>query len=419
MLNMLPGLPAPPRRRALSLAALLALTSLVLGSSSLAQQVNQTVSILDTSSGYNREMNVLVFWALAFAVIIFIGVSAALFYTVQKFREDKNDAAPAQFHGNNRLEVTLVAVPVVIVIFLALLTVRAMARLNPTPAGAYPVNAVAAQFYWNFEYPNLKVNPAAGNGLVTNGNEIIVPTQTKIAMTATARDVIHGFWAPNLGGQRDAIPGVKKTWQIDTDKAGVYQGNCTLLCGASHANMRFKVIALPKADYDQFASAAQAYKAPAAAAGTPAAAGYAIFMQGKGGSGACAACHRIQGTAAAGQAGPDLSFFGSRRTLGAGAWEGADVDTHLHQWIKASSSIKPGSLMPHYDGSTPNYPTLTDQDLTDLEAYLKTLQLPAEGNYWTKIAALVPGAPVPAAQSPTPSSVNATTSASTAMNGGN
>ena len=410
---MLPGLPAPPRRRALSLAALM------LGGSSLAQQVNQTVSILDTSSGYNREMNVLVFWGLAFAVIIFIGVSAALFYTVQKYREDKNDAPPAQFHGNNRLEVTLVAVPVVIVIFLALLTVRAMARLNPTPEGAYPVNAVAAQFYWNFEYPNLKVNPAAGSGLVTNGNEMIVPTQTKIAMTATSRDVIHGFWAPNLGGQRDAIPSVKKTWQIDTDKPGVYQGNCTLLCGASHANMRFKVVALPQADYDQFVSAAQAYKAPVAAAGSPAAAGYTIFMQGKDGSGACAACHRVQGTAAAGQSGPDLSFFGSRRTLGAGAWEGADVDTHLHQWIKASSSIKPGSVMPHYDGSTQGYPALTDQELTDLEAYLKTLALPTEGNYWTKIAALVPGAPVPAAQSPTPSSVNATTSASTAMNGGN
>ncbi|AZI41551.1 cytochrome c oxidase subunit II [Deinococcus psychrotolerans] len=401
-----------------SRAAKTALGLALLSSSALGQQVNQSLSIGDLSSGYNREMFWLALWAIVISIIIFVGVSWALFYTVQKFREDKNDAAPAQFHGNNRLEVTLVAVPVVIVIVLALLTVRAMARLNPTPAGAYPVTAVAAQFYWNFEYPNVKVDAAAGTGLVTNGNEMIVPSKTKIAVTATSRDVIHGFWVPNLGGQRDAIPSVKKTWQIDNDKAGVYQGNCTVLCGASHANMRFKVIALPEAEYQQFVSAAQAYKAPVAAAGTAAAAGYTIFMQGKGGAGACAACHRVQGTAAAGQSGPDLSFFGSRRTLGAGVWEGADVDTHLHQWIKASSSIKPGSVMPHYDGSTQGYPTLTDQELTDLEAYLKTLQLPDEGNYWMKISALVPDAPVPAAQNPTPSSVNAITSASTAMNGG-
>ena len=383
-----------------------------------AQQVNQSLSVLDSSSGYNREMNVLVIWGLVFAALIFIGTSAALFYTVFKFRGDKNTAEPAQFHGNNRLEITLVAAPVVIVMVLGLLTVRTMARLNPTPTGALPVNAVAAQFFWNFEYPNVGVT-APATGLVTNGNELIVPTKTSIAMTATSRDVIHGFWVPNLGGQRDAIPSVKKTWQIDTDKPGVYQGNCTLLCGASHANMRFKVIALPEADYQQFLSAAKNYVAPTPAPGSPAAAGMAIFLQGKNGSGACAACHRIQGTGAVGQAGPDLSFFGSRRTLGAGAWEGADVDTHLHQWLKASSSIKPGSVMPHYDGSTPNYPALTDQELTDLEAYLKTLRLPDAGNYWNQISALVPDAPVPEAQSPTPSPNNATTSASTAMNGGN
>ncbi len=331
MLNTLFRRFAPPRSAVgSSLGLLLGLTGSLMG-----QQVNQTLSIGDLSSGYNREMFWMSIWAIALSVIIFIGVSYALFYTVNKFREDKNAAEPAQFHGNNRLEVTLVAVPVVIVILLSLLTVRAMVRLNPTPAGAYPVNAVAAQFYWNFEYPDAKVDAAAGTGLVTNGNEMIVPTKTKIAVTATARDVIHAFWVPNMGGQRDAIPSVKKTWQVDTDRAGVYQGNCNVLCGASHANMRFKVIALPQADYAQFVTAAKAYRAPTPAAGSLAAAGYTTFMQGKDGGGACAACHRVQGTPAAGQSGPDLSFFGLRRTLGAGMWEGADVDTHLHQWIKA------------------------------------------------------------------------------------
>ena len=387
---------APPRLAVGSgLGLLLGLTGSLMG-----QQVNQTLSIGDLSSGYNREMFWMSIWAIALSVIIFIGVSYALFYTVNKFREDKNAAEPAQFHGNNRLEVTLVAVPVVIVILLSLLTVRAMVRLNPTPAGAYPVNAVAAQFYWNFEYPDAKVDAAAGTGLVTNGNEMIVPTKTKIAVTATARDVIHAFWVPNMGGQRDAIPSVKKTWQVDTDQAGVYQGNCNVLCGASHANMRFKVVALPQADYAQFVTAAKAYQAPTPAAGSPAAAGYTTFMQGKDGGGACAACHRVQGTPAAGQSGPDLSFFGSRRTLGAGMWEGKEVDTHLHQWIKALSSIKPGSLMPHYDGSTQGYPALSDQEIREVEAYLKTLELPENGNYWKMIAALVPKAPVPAPQSP-------------------
>ncbi len=397
-------------------AVSLGLGTWLLMAAAQAQQVKQTLNALDSSSGYNREAGVLVAWGLAFAVIIFIGVSGALFYTVQKFREDKNTAEPAQFHGNNRLEIALVGVPVLIVMVLALLTVRAMARLNPTQANSYPVSAVAAQFYWNFEYPNAKVDAAVGNGLVTNGNELIVPVSTKVAVTATSRDVIHGFWAPNLGGQRDAIPSVKKTWQIDTDKPGVYQGNCTLLCGASHANMRFKIVALPQADYQQFVSVAQTYKAPTPAAGSPEQLGYNIFMNGKGGSGACAGCHRVQGTGAAGQAGPDLSFFGSRRTLGAGMWEGADVDANLHEWLKHSPVIKPGSVMPRYDGLTPNYPALSDTEIDGVAAYIKSLRLPETGNYWTKITAAVPGAPVPAPQAaripPTPqtsASVNGAT----------
>jgi cytochrome c oxidase subunit II len=396
----------------------------LLSSSVQAQQVSQSLNALNPSSSYNREMNVLVIWGLAFAVIIFVGVSGALFYTVNKFREDKNTAEPAQFHGNNRLEIALVGVPVLIVMVLALLTVRAMARLNPTPVGAYPVSAVAAQFYWNFEYPNAKVAPAVGNGLVTNGNELILPVGTQVAMTTTSRDVIHGFWAPDLGGQRAAVPSVKKVWQIDTNTPGVYQGNCTQLCGASHANMRFKVIALAQPDYDQFVSVAQSYKAPTPAAGSPEQLGYNIFMNGKEGSGACAACHRVQGTAAAGQSGPDLSFFGSRRTLGAGFWEGADVDKNLHEWLKHSPVVKPGSVMPRYDGGTPNYPVLSDAEIDGVAAYIKSLKLPDTGNYWTRVTAAVPGAPVPAPQAaqipPTPASTQTpATQTNATLPGGN
>lgn len=367
-----------------------------------AQQVQQSLNIVDRASGYNREMSSMIIWALVFAVIIFVGVSVALFYTVYKFREDRNTAEPQQFHGNNTLEVALVGIPILIVMVLSLLTVRAMARLNPAQKTDYPVSAVAAQYYWNFEYPNEKVDAAAGTGLVTNGNEMLIPTTSpeaaRIGITITSRDVIHAFWAPNLGGQRHAIPSVKKTWQVGTDNPGVYQGNCNVLCGASHANMRFKVVALPKAEFDTVIAAMKAYKAPEPAAGSPEAAGYEIFTKGKNGSGSCAACHRVQGTPANGQAGPDLSFFGTRRTLGAGMWEGKDVDANLNQWIKDSEAIKPGSVMPRYDGSSKGYPTLTDAEIQNVAAYLKSLKLPAEGDYWAKLSTIAPSKAIPAAQ---------------------
>jgi cytochrome c oxidase subunit 2 len=59
---------------------------------------------------------------------------------------------------------------------------------------------------------------------------------------------------------------------------------------------------------------------------------------------ACAGCHTIRGTSATGTAGPDLSDFGSRQTIGALAVP--NTRGNLAGWIADSQSIKPGNLMP-------------------------------------------------------------------------
>ncbi|WP_188904576.1 cytochrome c oxidase subunit II [Deinococcus aerophilus] len=381
-------------RRALTMATAAGLgTALLSGCGS-----QQFITMGDLASDYNKEIFWMSIWAIALSILIFVGVSYALFYTVGRFREDRNDAAPQQFHGNNRLETWLVVVPVIIVMVLSVLTVRSMAILNPVPAEATKIDVLGRQFWWNFAYPETKAD-AGGN--VTNGNEMIMPIGEQVALTITSGDVIHGFWAPNIGGQRAAMPATLRSWNVDINRAGVYQGNCTQLCGASHANMRYKVVALEPERYASFLAAAKAYRAPEPAAGSAEARGYALFMQGKPETGAlaCAACHRVQGTPAAGVAGPDLSFFGTRRTLGAGMWEFMEPENHwetprareiLHEWIKHSPLVKPGSLMPTYDGS--EYRAngklvkggiLTDAELDDVAAYLRSLKLPEEANYWS------------------------------------
>ena len=393
MLNTTQDRHSGARRRSgrVALAALLGMALL-----SGCQQVRQSISIGDMSSAYNREIWWMSIWAIALSIIIFIGVSYALFYTVNKFREDKHDAPPAQFHGNNRLEVALVGVPVVIVIFLSILTVKSLAVVNAVDARAPKIDVLGRQFWWNFSYPSAK---AQAGGVVTNGNEMLMPAGGNVTLTVTSGDVIHGFWAPNIGGQRAAMPAVQKTWTVDTSRPGVYQGNCSQLCGASHANMRYKVVALDQARYTATLAAAQAYRAPEPAPGSAEARGYTLFMKGKSSTGAtaCAACHRVQGTPAAGANGPDLSFFGTRRTLGAGMWEALSerqweepaAARALHEWLKHSPKVKPGSLMPTYDGSEYKVQgrvakggVLSDTELDDVAAYLRSLKLPEEADYW-------------------------------------
>src|SRR3546814_21100346 len=60
----------------------------------------------------------------------------------------------------------------------------------------------------------------------------------------------------------------------------------------------------------------------------------------------CSACHRIAGTGANGLAGPDLTFVGARRTLGAGILP--NNRGTLMGWIGNSQAIKPNNRMPPY-----------------------------------------------------------------------
>lgn len=399
----------------MSVAAGLLSLSLLTG----CQEHQQTLTIGDQSAHYNTALWQLSTVAIGLSIIIFLGVSALLFYTVFRFREDKNDAEPQQFHGNNKLEMVLIGFPVVIVLLLSVLSVRTMAQTTPVKDKQIGANitALAKQFWWNFTYTDAK---AEAGGEVSNGNELVIPAGNDGAgnpvntkMTLQSADVVHEFWAPNVGPQRQAIPGSEKVWTIHTDRPAIYQGNCNYLCGASHANMRFKVVALPQADYDTFISAAQKYSAPVPAAGSAEERGYNLFLNGKPDTGAvaCASCHRIQGTKANSPVGPDLSFFGTRRTLGAGMWQAPvqegwnDPEAHQHliNWITHSPKVKPGSLMPTYDGSEyvvngqkQKGGTLTPEEISDIAAFLTTLKLPDEANYWQKAkvfddATILPG----------------------------
>lgn len=361
--------------RRLTLAAMGAGSALAQAQPDQAHPLNTANPFIgDLSSFYNREVLYMSIPAIVMSILIFIGTASALFYSVYKYRERKGETRPAsQFHGNNVLEIALIAVPFVIVTIIAVLTVRTMVRLNSlqvydnhVQGAPVQVDVLGAQFWWNFTYPEL--------GGFANGNEMVVPATNPLRLQLTARDVMHQFWASNLGGQRTAIPGVKVNYTIDIEKPGIYQGHCSLLCGPSHANMRYKVAVLPQGAWNDFVEGARNYKAPAPTTASEQQ-GYQIFMNGKNGSAACSGCHRVQGTPANGQAGPDLSFFGTRRTLGADMWEGEAARANLHAWIRNCPGIKPGCLMPAF-------PQLTDADINNVEAYLRSLKLPESADYW-------------------------------------
>ena len=150
------------------------------------------------------------------------------------------------------------------------------------------------------------------------------------------------------------IPGRRNRMRIQADRPGVYGGQCAEYCGGPHALMGLTVMAHAPDDFRRLMQARLAReRATAVGAGE----GARLFD-----SAGCAACHRISGTSANGLAGPDLTFVGSRRTLGAGILP--NNRGTMMGWIGNSQAIKPNNRMPPYT-------VLSGEELSALAAYLE------------------------------------------------
>jgi len=292
---------------------------------------------------------------LAVTAVIFIVVCTLLVYAVVKFRGGAadDDREPAQVYGSTQIELAWTIIPILIVVVLFLATARVIHAVQdaPMPATAVEVTAVGHQFWWEFRYPRL--------GIVT-ANELHIPWSDPARPTPTflkllSADTDHSFWIPQLAGKTDLIPNrVNQMW-MDPHRTGVFLGQCAQYCGTQHAKMLLSVSVDSPEDFDAWVRGQQQ---PAIQDETVTA-GRQIFE-----TTACINCHAINGTAADGRFGPDLTHLMSRRTIASGAAE--NTTERLRLWIQNPDAIKPGSLMPAMK--------LSDADLDALVRYLETLR---------------------------------------------
>jgi cytochrome c oxidase subunit 2 len=295
------------------------------------------------------------FWLVTWiAIAVFILVEGLLVVAMWRFRHRPGRGVPTQIHGNRRLEIAWTLAPALILAGIAVPTVGTIFELARRPTGnVLEVTVTGNQWWWEVEYPDL--------GVIT-ANEIHIPINQPVDVSITSDDVVHSFWVPQLAGKQDLEPGRTNHLTIEAPRVGVYLGQCAEFCGASHANMRFRVIANSPADFDAWA---EAQKAPPAAPGPGSPAdGESLFSEGKfAGNLSCTACHSVDPTLA-GNVGPNLAHFASRTTF-AGAILDNDTDT-LRSWLDDPRALKPGADMPDLG--------LTPQQINDLIAYLQSLE---------------------------------------------
>jgi cytochrome c oxidase subunit 2 len=262
-----------PRRLALAVALALALL-LVLSGTAFAS------AIVPESGGSPNADDIATLYKLilAVAVVIFIGVEGALFYSLFKFRARKG-AVAAQIRGNTRLEVGWTVGAALVLVVLAVFTFAKLGDIqNPPDSGPkgfqlangvlvasgpgkrLPPNGKALnicvngqQYIWRYTYANDCDNAPLSSPF--SYQEMVVPVDTTVTLDINAQDVAHSWWIPKLGGKFDAIPGyTNHTWfKIPAKFAGqVFSGQCAELCGRNHANMTARVRAVTPDEYGRW-----------------------------------------------------------------------------------------------------------------------------------------------------------------------
>lgn len=262
--------------------------------------------------------------------------------------EDEEGDRKATWAVGSALTITVLTLFVILV--LSVLTgkrVRGLTSKNPVT-----IQITGHQWWWEVTYPNSQADQT-----VTTANEIHVPISTPVVVLTNSSDVIHSFWAPNITGKRDLLPGYSTAFWFQIDQPGLYHGQCAEFCGLQHAHMGFSIIAESK---DKFQAWQQQQVKPAAEPSTPEAArGREVFL-----THACIMCHTIRGTDAGSRLGPDLTHVAARNMIAAETLP--NTAGALAGWIVDPQRIKPGTRM------SPN--PLAADDLQALIAYMQSLQ---------------------------------------------
>lgn len=229
-------------------------------------------------------------------------------------------------------------------------TMVALADVSGPPAHpGLTLDITAHQWWWEVRY-----DAAEPDQTFATANEIHIPVGERVLVRLHGGDVIHSFWVPKLTGKTDTIPGQTNLSWMQASRAGRYSGQCTEYCGLQHSHMGFLVVAQPAGDFRKWWD--HQLTSPAVPTGH-AQLGQADFQM------HCGNCHTVRGTEAAGALGPDLSHLMQRSTIAAGQLP--NNGPVLAHWIADPQSLKPGSLMPA--------PSLSETELADIHAYLKTL----------------------------------------------
>ena len=231
------------------------------------------VNLLPTEASINAPIYDELFKILfIIGLIIFIGMTIAVIYSLFKFRKRNDQIGDGiALEGNLSLEIVWTIIPSIIVLLIGLYSYNIYDRMggmkelnhnhemmssnsekiwagisqtsdNEIAINNLSIEVSAMQFAFLFNYPK-------GNFI---SGELHVPVDQKVSMKMESKDVIHAFWVPEFRIKQDIIPGQPTILNFTPTKVGKYPIICAELCGPYHGGMRASIIVEEESDYNEW-----------------------------------------------------------------------------------------------------------------------------------------------------------------------
>jgi len=165
---------------------------------------------------------------------------------------------PAQFSHSMVAEIIWTALPVVILLIMAVPAAETMLKLEDSRDPDVSIVITGYQWKWHYKYQDegveffsslsrpsvearrkqsgIDVN-TVDNYLLDVDNPVVVPKGAKVRLLMTSNDVIHSWWVPDLAIKKDAIPGIVNEAWFRATETGTFRGQCAELCGKDHGYM--------------------------------------------------------------------------------------------------------------------------------------------------------------------------------------
>jgi cytochrome c oxidase subunit 2 len=187
-------------------------------------------------------------------IVLFIIITLLCFFLSFIFLNKFTSSV--HFHANN-LEIFWTVVPAIILIFLAIPSLRLLYLTDELVNPKLTLKVIGHQWYWSYEY-NLLKNQSGFDSfiipeqdlkpgdfrLLATDHRAVLPLKTRIRFIISSADVIHAWAIPRLLIKLDAIPGRLNQISSKILFPGVFYGQCSEICGANHSFIPISVEAI-------------------------------------------------------------------------------------------------------------------------------------------------------------------------------